>query len=149
MAQPGSNGFDPKVLKAFVSDIDRHHETLATYQGEYLKRCRDVRDLITGVYDRAKDAGIPKKELKAVIKVRGLEKKIAAAREDCEDGGETFDAIRHALGDLADLPLGTAALDRANAVDSLVTDEFEAADPNKVAADANASKIAEGIKPLH
>ncbi len=149
MAQPGSNGFDPKVLKAFVADIDRHNATLASYTGEHMKRCRDVRDLITGVYDRAKDAGIPKKELKAVMKVRDLEKKIAAARDACEDNGETFDQIRHALGDLADLPLGNAALDRAKAIDSLVTDEFEAADPNKAAAEANASKIEEGIKPLH
>lgn len=146
MKQAGSNGFEP--AKTWVAEIEKHMATLATYTGEHMARCQKVREMIADCYDRAKDAGVPRKELKAVIKVRGLEKKIAAAREELDDGGETFDMIRHALGDLAELPLGKAALDRSAAVDSLTDDEFDAADPNKLAADANASKIAEGIKPL-
>lgn len=137
MTQPSSNGFD--VAKQFVSDIERHFETLDSYRGEYMNRCRAVRDLIAQIYDRAKDAGVPKKELKAVIKTRELERKIEELRDDLEDGAETFDQIRHALGDLADLPLGTAALDRAASLDSL-TDET-------VHVEGNVTKLRGGIKP--
>lgn len=146
VTQPGSNGFDG--AKLFVADIERHFETLESYRGEYMRRCRDVRDLIAQTYDRAKDAGVPKKELKAVIKARELERKIEALRENLdEDGAETFDQIRHALGDLADLPLGDAALKRAQAVDSLVTDQFDAADPAKAHVADNVTKLRGGIQP--
>lgn len=146
MGQPGSNGFEG--AKQFVADIERHYGTLDTYRGEYMKRCRDVRDLIAQTYDRAKDAGIPKKELKAVIKARDLKRKIEALRENLEeDGAETFDQIRHALGDLADLPLGDAALKRAAAVDSLVSDEFDQADPAKAHVADNVTKLRGGIQP--
>lgn len=145
MTQPGTNGFD--AAKQFVSDIERHFKTLETYRGEYMARCKSVRELITQSYDRAKDAGIPKRELRAVIKTRELERKIESLREELEDGAETFDAIRVALGDLADLPLGDAALKRAQAVDSLVTDEFEAADPAKAHVADNVTKLRGGIQP--
>lgn len=136
MAQPGNNGFES--ANRFVSEIEKHFETLDTYRGEYMKRCRDVRDLIAGAYDRAKDAGVPKKELKAVISARKLEARLKGIREDLEDGAETFDMIRHALGDLAELPLGTAALDRAAAVDSLV-------DPAEAHVATNVTRLQTGI----
>jgi hypothetical protein len=67
-----------------------------------------------------------------------------------DEQAETFDQIKHALGMLSDLPLGDAALKRSEAVDSLTgDDEFEAADPNKAAAEDNATKIAAGIKTKH
>lgn len=146
-----SNGFDAAVLKRFVGEIDKHKEAMASRQGEYMKFCRDQRELISGVFDRAKDAGIPRAELKAVLKERDLQKKIEALREDMEpEQAETFDQIKHALGMIADLPLGDAALKRSAAVDSLTEDdEFEAADPNKAAAEANAAKLAAGIQQKH
>lgn len=146
MGQPGSNGFE--AAKTFVADIERHMKTLDTYRGEYMKRCRDVRDLIAQTYDRAKDAGIPKRELKAVMKARDLERRLADLRDNLdEDSAETFDQIRHALGDLADLPLGDAALKRAQAVDSLLTDEFDAADSAKAHVADNVTKLRGGIQP--
>ena len=67
-----SNGFETAILKQFVSDIERHHDTIASYKGEHAQRVKSVQELITEVFDRAKDAGIPRKELKAVIKERRL-----------------------------------------------------------------------------
>lgn len=135
------------IEKRWVGEIERHLSELDSMRGEYMAACKDVRERIAECYDRAKDAGLPKKALKAVIKTRQLQKKIEGLREDLAEDGldESYDQIRHALGDLSDLPLGQAALkDKApNPVDSLATaDEFDA-----IGAD-NAAKIEAGIKPL-
>lgn len=148
MTKPASNGFGP--AKRWVDEIEKHMGTLDTYKGEHMRRCQQVREMITQAIDSAKDAGIPKKELKAVLKVRGLEKKIIKAREDLDDDEsiETFDQIRHALGDLADLPLGQAvtatARTRAENIDSL-TDGDLAED----VASENAARLAGGIHQLN
>lgn len=105
------NGFDPKLTKQFVKDIERLFGEMDSKKGEYMAWCQKQRELINGLYDRAKDAGIPKKDLKAVVKIRQLTDKIeelVAADED-DERAETIEMIRHALGDLADTPLGEAA----------------------------------------
>jgi hypothetical protein len=62
----------------------------------------------------AEKAGIPKREFRAVMRTRQLENKLEAIRDGLQaDEQETFDQIRNALGDLADLPLGQAALAKA------------------------------------
>lgn len=151
-----SNGFDATVLKRFVSDIERHHETIASYKGEHAQRVKSVQELITEVFDRAKDSGIPRKELKAVIKERRLLVQIENLREELEDDQqETLDQIKHALGMIADLPLGEAAMARSDAIDSLTDDdEFDAAAPkaedeNTKAGKRNAKALRDGIAPLN
>lgn len=143
-----SNGFDATVLKRFVTDIERHHETIASYKGEHAQRVKSVQELITEVFDRAKDAGIPRKELKAVIKERRLLVQIENLREELEeDQQETLDQIKHALGMLADLPLGEAATKRSDAIDSL-TDDDDKDEEFEAAGKANAARLGAGIKPL-
>jgi uncharacterized protein (UPF0335 family) len=149
-----SNGFDTTVLKRFVSDIERHHETIASYKGEHAQRVKSVQELITEVFDRAKDAGVPRKELKAVIKERRLLVQIENLREELEeDQQETLDQIKHALGMVADLPLGEAALKRSEAIDSLTSnddgDPPPAEDENKTAGRRNAKALRGGIAPLN
>jgi uncharacterized protein (UPF0335 family) len=82
-----------------------------------------IREAITGIYDEAKDAGIPKKELRALIRTRELERKIEQTRADLEaDEQATFEQLAEALGDFGNTPLGQAALDGARhgeALDSL------------------------------
>jgi MoaA/NifB/PqqE/SkfB family radical SAM enzyme len=105
-----SNGYDPEVARGFANEIDNHFRTLDSLRGAYMRDCRGVREEIAGVNDEAKDKGIPKKEFKAVVKARILERKAEKVRDDLDaESVETFDQIRHALGDLADLPLGQAA----------------------------------------
>lgn len=107
-----SNGYDPKVLQAVVERIEDIEDEIAALTGEHLSRCKVHREGIKDILNEAKDAnGIPKKELKAVLKSRKLERKAKEAREELEDDEqESYDMIRHALGDLADLPLGKHAL---------------------------------------
>ncbi|HEV7258965.1 MAG TPA: hypothetical protein VGN82_14385 [Bosea sp. (in: a-proteobacteria)] len=141
-----SNGFDSAVLKRFVTDIERHHETIASYKGEHAQRVKSVQELITEVFDRAKDAGIPRKELKTVIKERRLLVQIENLREELEeDQQETLDQIKHALGMISDLPLGEAALKRSDAIDSLTDDD----DEDGAAGKANAAALRGGIAPLN
>jgi uncharacterized protein (UPF0335 family) len=113
-AGAGHNQITAQSAKQYVDRIERLYDDLASEKGEYMRKAKTIREDIALVLDDAKTAGIPKKELKAVIKTRDLERRAQAIRDDLEaDSQETFDQIRVALGDLADTPLGEAALDRA------------------------------------
>lgn len=119
-ARAGHNGFDATKLKGFVSRVENLEGALNKERSAYMLACKAIREDIKLVLDEAKDAGIPKKEFKAVIKTRNLQNKLEAIRDDLEgDQQETYDQIRHALGDLADLPLGEASMAKSGAVDSL------------------------------
>ncbi|GGC90604.1 hypothetical protein [Chelatococcus reniformis] len=100
--------------KRFVTDIERLQTEMRSKQAEHMAWNKKQRELINGYYDRAKDSGIPKKELKTVVAIRELERKAKKKRDDLEpEQQDTVDMIRSAIGDLADLPLGQAAVDRA------------------------------------
>ncbi len=145
-----TNGFDKTKTERFVKEIERHFETLASYQGEYMARCRPIREAIAGCYDAAKEAGIPRKELRAVVKERKFLKQIEANRAKLEaDEQETLDQIKFALGMLSDLPLGEATLARSNAVDSLTDDEEPDEDADEAAAAENADRLHSGINQMN
>lgn len=139
-----TNGFDRAILSQFVKDIDRLKGEIESRKGAYMAWCKSQRELINDVLDRAKDAGIPKKELKAVLKARDLEKKIEKIREDLEEGdaADTFDMIREALGDLAGTPLGRAAMGEGADEDA----DEDADEPDQAA--ENVTRLTAGMKPL-
>lgn len=145
-APSGQNSADAAMVQRWTHEIEKHFKELDSLKGEYMNDARQIRASIAECYERAKDSGVSKAALKAVIKTRQLEKKIDGLRENLvEDGLDNdYDNIRLALGDLAELPLGQAALDKANPVDSLASDddEFDAVGRE------NAAKIESGIKPL-
>lgn len=69
----------------------------------------EVRELTSergSIYKSAKEQGFDTKAIKHVVKLRRME---ATAREALESA---VDAYKHALGMLADLPLGQAAMQR-------------------------------------
>lgn len=108
---PGHNGFDPKTVSSFVARIESLHEDLLKERSAYMLACKQIRGDITLVLDEAKDAGIPKRALKSVVRVRELEGKAEMVRQELEaEDQQNHDLIRQALGDLADLPLGQAVL---------------------------------------
>ena len=84
-------------LKAVVERIERLEDEKSTIAG-------DIRD----VYKEAKGNGYDVKALRAVIRLR---KQDADERREHEAILETY---MHALGMLADTPLGQAAIERAN-----------------------------------
>lgn len=110
-----TNGFDSDKVAGFVRKIEGHFEDMASEQGAYMARCRTIRDSISVVYAEADALGIPRKVLKAHVDLRRLEqkKKVVVEKLD-DDEAETFGQVSEALGDFAMLPLGAAALERAN-----------------------------------
>ncbi len=111
-AKPAThNGYSPDALKKYVSAITGIEDEMASEQGEYMSFCASKREEIKDIIDTAKDKhGIPKKAFKAVLKAKKLEAKAARARDELDTQEiDDFDLIRHALGDLADTPLGQAA----------------------------------------
>lgn len=146
-----SNGFDPSTVQQFVKDIERHFETLKSYQGEYMNRCKGVRDLITRAKDAAKEAGIPKKHLNSLLKERELLRKIDGVREAFEDEEdlETYEALVEALGPLADTPLGRAAMGDDDEDDEDVRPRhLREQDPDRKAAAENSKRLHKGVKGL-
>lgn len=111
-AKAGHNGFDPAVLSSIVERIEGVFVDLDSERGSYMKKCQSLREDISNLYDEAKARGIPPKPLKKAVKARELNRKIEALRADLEDmvDQESYDQIRQCLGDLADTPLGEAAL---------------------------------------
>lgn len=101
----GSNGFKPEEVQSFLTRVENIHAEIRSVKAANAKRCKELLDDIKDVLDEAKQAGIPKKELRAHIKVKELTDKIEAIREDLEeDEQEVFDQLAIALG-----PLGEAA----------------------------------------
>lgn len=110
----GSNGYDREQLDALLVEIDQADDELASLKGEYMQHCKNPRETISEVFDRAKEAGIPVRAFKTFVKNRRLEKQQAANIGKLQDDQRAeYDQIAEAIGPFADTPLGQAALDRA------------------------------------
>lgn len=108
------NGFDPAIAKGFVDRIENLHSDLAAEKGEFMQKCKVIHADIKEVLTEAKNAGIPKKPLKSLVKQRKLERDIEDIRTDLEgDDQDSFDQLCLALGKFAETGLGAAALDAA------------------------------------
>lgn len=110
------NGFDPSIAHSFVSRVENLHGDLATEKSEFMTRCKVIHSDIKEVLTEAKNAGIPKKALKNVIKHRALLNKVEDVRNDLEgEDQDNFDQLLNALGNFAGTDLGAAAVERAAA----------------------------------
>lgn len=147
MAAAQTNGPDPKRTQECVERIEALLAKKAELHIEYMAECSVIASDIKDIYTEAKSAwGLPVRAMKAVIKARGMERKLEALRDNLEDDDiESFDQIRHALGDLADTPLGDAATEKASMRAASKTAKNKALD----AVAENVSRIADGISPLH
>lgn len=111
-----TNGYDPDIVSSLVSRLEALHGDLESERGQYMQRCRTIRDDIKDVLQAAADEdGIPKKALKAIIRERQLLAKIddLVGGLEAEDS-DGFERLKLALGDLDDTPLGNAAKLAAN-----------------------------------
>ena len=127
-----TNGFDPKLVKGMTKRVETCLDKLESMKGKYMSECKAVRNDISDIYKEAKAKGIPTRPFKNYVKERELRGKIEDLRDNLEeDDQDSYDLIKQAMGELADLPLGAAALakhpDAPKGGDAL--DEFEAAAP--------------------
>lgn len=103
-------------VQAAVSNIEQGHGELLREKGIYMQKCQQIRKGIANDYEQAADHGISKKLLKAIIKERELERRIAGLTDDFEpDEISEHQMLLDKLGDFANTPLGSAALQRAEA----------------------------------
>lgn len=110
----GGNGYDRAVMERLLKDIDAADDQLASLRGEYMVACKEPRGDIADTFKAAKDAGLPMRAFRTVVKNRRLDRKMAANVARLEDDDvSNYDAIVAGLGDFCDLPLGAAALRRA------------------------------------
>lgn len=85
------------ALSSFVERIERLEEDKRAIAG-------DIRE----IYAQAKSAGFEPKIMREVVRERRMKAADRAERE------ALLDLYRHALGMLADTPLGAAAMERAS-----------------------------------
>lgn len=95
-AGPGHNSLDRAKLKNLVERIE-------SIEAERAELASDIKD----VYAEAAGAGFDTKALRQIIKLRKQDKSERDERQ------ALIDTYLYALGDLADLPLGRAAIERA------------------------------------
>lgn len=107
---------DDEDVKAAVSAIEHGLADLASERGRYMNLCKKIRDMMALDYEEAANKGIAKKLLKKMIKARELERKIDALVIDLEpDEASELEMLQEKLGDFIATPLGSAALQRAEA----------------------------------
>jgi uncharacterized protein (UPF0335 family) len=105
------NGFDPIIAGNFVARIENLYSDIATEKSEFMTRCKSIHGDIKEVLTEAKNAGIPKKALRNVVKQRALLNKVEDIRNDLEgDDQDSFDQLVIALGKFAETGLGAAAV---------------------------------------
>lgn len=110
-AKPGLNGYDGPKLQSF---IDRW-ESVQGEIDEIMDNARDAaephRQDQAAIVKEAAEAGFSKKEFKAILRKRRLEDKLQHVADSLDsDQKETYEAMLAALGELAETPLGRAAL---------------------------------------
>lgn len=170
MAAPHhGNGPNPERTKECVERIEALDRKREAAHMAYMQECAAIASDKKDIFTEAKTAwGLPTRVLKRVIKVRAAERKLEDMRESLEaDEQETFDQIRHALGDLADTPLGRAATGEDGGEDLRSTEQQErvpagrrsrrkgddalnaAATDGGAPVDNGGSLLADGLKPLH
>lgn len=111
MSTPGANTIEARALP-FIERVENVEEQIASERGAFMARCKELRGDIKEIYAEVKDADLPVKAIKKIVKRRELERKQLAIDESMkgEEGEYDYEMLVAALGDLADLPLGKAAL---------------------------------------
>lgn len=109
----GNNDFEGDVVREFLDRLLELDAQAASEMGAAMKAVRGIRGEQDIVFEEADAAGIPKKALRAHLKVARLEKQMDKIREKLEPAAQDdFDKLSQALGHLEGTPLGRAAVER-------------------------------------
>jgi Uncharacterized protein conserved in bacteria (DUF2312) len=113
MAKPANqtNDYDPHVINALLGKIDGYDRDLLSERGSYMATCRGIRESMKAVYDEAKTAGIPTKELRTLVAIRKNERKNTELFNELEGDQQDNLARLAATEKVKDLPLWRASFD--------------------------------------
>jgi uncharacterized protein (UPF0335 family) len=106
----------------FLQRIEEIDEELDSEKGAYMATCRTLRSRRKDVFGDAKDAGVAVKPLKAVVKRRKLENKIAGLPSEFDiDESAQYSALASAF---AGTPFGDFAAAQAQASNGDAVDQL-------------------------
>lgn len=110
-AKAGHNGYDPEKAQQVIGACKELYGEIAELKADNAAKCKDKHSEIKDIIDDAKKSyGIPKGAVQTVLKIHNLEDRARRARDDQPpEKQDAIDQLRHALGDLADTPLGQSA----------------------------------------
>ena len=143
-----NNGVNIDAIKKLVATYFKQEDVLETFQGEYMNRCKGPRGIQKKAFEEAKIVGVPIRAVKHVIDLMKADRKKEKIRRKIEnDDAPLVRDIQRELGQLADLPLGQAALERE------ADKEWEAAGAkaaNLVAsiADSNVTRLSDAAQKI-
>ena len=121
--QHGTNGFDPKQLNGYLSEIDINDAEIERLTDDCKAECAPYKEAIKDILTAVKDAGINEAKTAGEVAQHGLRRKQVRKDEidrrvnalDMMDRAD-YESMVAALGTLADTPLGEAALKVARAL---------------------------------
>lgn len=97
-------------LQGFLDRILAVHGDIDEIMGNAKLACSSYRQDIKQIKKEANEAGFAAKELNTLVKMKRLEDQIDHIADEFDpEQKERFEDMLHALGELADLPLGEAA----------------------------------------
>lgn len=112
-SMPGSNGFDGQRLGEFIRRVEACQAEIDSVMQDAKDACASHRDDIAAIKKEAAEAGFSKTEFSAVLRKHRLEKKLEHVADSLDsEQKETYEQMLESLGELAETPLGKAALDR-------------------------------------
>lgn len=138
-------GYDPGLVQGLLKRLEGCAAELLSERGSYMKKCRDLRETMAGIYEEATARGVPGKALKKLFKAQEALAKVTADIEELEDEArEAVLGIAQAgeVKPVLDLFGFAAGTPDANVVDlnAKRTRKRKAAEPNATApADAEAA----------
>jgi hypothetical protein len=111
---PIPNGFNGEQINRYLAEIDDADDELLSLKSDHMTACKGPRSRIRNTMASAKEAGLNMAAFRTVVAAHRAERKVAAKLAELEaDDASDYQAMREALGEFGNTPLGAAALDRA------------------------------------
>lgn len=111
----GRNRAKPEEIASFLDKFEDYEKEKATIMAEAMNKCKKVTERQSDLLDDAKNKGWAKKVIKDAVKIRKKHREIRELMADQEqDTADDLDKLLKAIGGLADLPLGQAAMEAAD-----------------------------------
>lgn len=109
-AEKPTTGLNGKKLMKFVKRWESLQGDIDEIMSNAKDACTPHREDQDEVVKEAAEAGFSKKEFKTLLRKRRLEERLEHVADSLDaDQRETYDAFLHAIGDLAETPLGKVA----------------------------------------
>lgn len=110
-----SGTFDASKVPSYVERVEDVQSQIDEIMEDAREKCAPLREDIEAIKKEAhEEFSIPRRELNAKISERKLRRKADAVRGRLSpEQQDNFDIMSKSLGELADTPLGRAALDKS------------------------------------